>query len=169
MTTEELQGTTAPLGLSLRIGYAFIGLLAGNAVMDAYVLRGLPWALATSSTGVRLSDIVLGVFGVILLFGTFSLIGWLLVGVPVVLFLPIRLVRRLPWAAIFAIAAILGPVAFFPVFLLLFASPFMLDYPVAHSSVQHGWLAAYWLFAFLASIVGFPTYCWLVRRRLSHT
>ena len=169
MTPEEPQETTALLGLGRRTGYAFIGLLAGNAAIDAYIFRGVPWALFTSSLGVGLRDIVIGMAGVILLFGVFSLIGWLLVGLPVVLFLPLRVVRRLPWPAIFAIAAVVGPAAFFPVFLLLFASPFALSYPVPHASAQHGWHSQYWLFALLASIVGFPAYCWLVRRRLSRS
>lgn len=167
MIPEEPQGQTASLGWGLRIGYAFVGLLAGNAAMDAYLFRGVPWALFTRSVGVSLRDLVVGMAGVILLFGVFSLIGWLLVGVPVVLFLPLRFVTRLPWAALLAIAAVVGPAAFLPVFLLLFSSPSAAAYPVAHSSAQHGWLAEYWLFALLASIVGFPTYCWLVRRRLS--
>ena len=128
--------------------------------MAAYLDKGVPWVLLSPSLNHRLLDVLLGMLGSALIFGTFSFIGWTLVGVPVVFLVPLRIVNRLPWSAIIAIAALLGPAAFLPIFLILFHGQITADSFSLHRA------GGYWVLSCIASVVGFPTYCWLVRRRL---
>ena len=127
--------------------------------MAAYMDIGLLRALFNPGFNHRLLDVLMGMLGSAVLFGTYSLIGWALVGLPFVFLLPLRIVSRLPWSAIVAIAALLGPAAFLPIFLL-----FRDQTPAEILSPRGAGL--YWILSVIASVAGFPTYCWLVRRRL---
>jgi len=160
---SETQGVSVrPIGWGRRIVYAFIGLLAGNAAIIVYFLITNLWALLRLHplpSEPPASHILIGYAGLMLLYGTFSLIGWLVVGLPAVLLLPVRILNRLPWIMILPIAAAIGVGAFFPIYLLLNGGHFTSDaLPFRRSGM-------YWFLVVLASTAGFPTYCWLVRRR----
>jgi hypothetical protein len=143
------------VGWGRRLSYAFIGLVAGNAAMDAYLLTGYVRTFILSpALRSRIGDILIGTFWLFLLYGTFSLIAWLIVGLPFVFLLPLRAVRRLPWAVILLISGALGPAVFLPIMLLLFRN----------QGFRH--TGTLWLLSVIASVVGFSTYAWLVRRRL---
>jgi hypothetical protein len=150
----------SPIGWARRIAYAFIGLLAGNAAIVAYFLITAVWALLrfhALPSKPPASHILIGYAGLILIYGTFSFLGWLIVGLPVVVLLPVGMLNRLPWLVILLIAATIGVAAYFPIFLL-----FSGGHPTLDLFRREG---PYWLLALLASTVGFPTYCWLIRRR----
>ncbi len=111
MPAGEDSASDHPIGFGRRIGYAFIGLLAGNAAIAAYFLSTYLRALLQfhSSVAARpASQILIGYAGLMLLYGTFSLIGWLVVGLPAVVLLPLRMINRLPWLVILLIAAAIG-------------------------------------------------------------
>jgi hypothetical protein len=156
--------TVCRIGWARRLGYAFVGLLAGNAAIAAYFLSGYLWALLlnySSIAGHPARDLLIGFAGMELLYATFSLIGWLVVGLPAVFLVPVRILNRLPWLMIILMAAAIGVAAFFPIDLLLNGGHLSPD------SFRRERLD--WLLALLASIVGFPTYCWFVRRHLRLT
>jgi hypothetical protein len=150
------------VGWVRRIGYAFIGLLAGNAAIVAYFLITNLWGLVrvhSFPSEPPAWHTLVGYAGLILIYGTFSLLGWLVVGLPAVFLLPVRILNRLPWLVILLIAAAIGLAAFFPIYLLLNGGHLTPN----SFSFRSEWL--YWFLALLASMTGFPTYCWLVRRR----
>ena len=164
MIPEPQADPVRVVGWGRRIAYAFVGLLAGNAAIAGYFLIWNLWGLVRfhsfpSERPAR--DILIGVAagygGLILMYGTFSLIGWIVVGLPAVLLLPLRFPNRLPWLVILLIAAAIGVAAYFPIFLL-----FSGGHPTLDLLRREG---PYWLLALLASTIGFPTYCWLIRRR----
>ena len=53
--------------------------------------------------------------------GIFPVIGWIFVGVPIVIALPERLLSRVPWLGCTFIGATLGPLALLIILLVLFA------------------------------------------------
>ena len=70
--------------------------------------------------------------------------------------------RALNLLAILLIAAGMGLAAFLPIYLLFNGGHLTSDaLPFRRSGT-------YWFLALLASTAGFPTYCWLIRRRSSH-
>ena len=154
-----------PIGWARRIVYAFIGLLAGNAAIVGYSLITSLWApvrLHPFPSQPPVTHILIGYVGLILLYGPFLFLGWLVVGLPTVLLLPVRILNRLPWFAIPLIAAGMGLAAFLPIYLLFIGGHLTSDaLPFRRSGT-------YWFLALLASTAGFPTYCWLIRRRSSH-
>lgn len=167
MATAAHEGTGRPIGWGLRVGYAFLGLLIGNAAILVYFFSTWLPALIHPPNGWRVAAfaVLLGTLGLMSLYGTFSFIGWLLVGLPVVLLLPPRIIARLSWIAILAIAALLGPLAFLPIFLFLFPGQFTRIFTLSPSGQDSP--AQYWMIACVASVAGFTAYCWLVRRRFT--
>ncbi len=160
MIPEPQADPVRVVGWGRRIAYAFVGLLAGNAAIVLYLVAMNLWGLVRyqSFPFERMAGhILIGYAGLMLIYGSFSLIGWLVVGLPAVLLLPVRPLNRLPWLVILLIAAAIGAAAYFPIFLL-----FSGGHPTLDLLRREG---PYWLLAVLASTVGFPTYCRLVRRR----
>jgi hypothetical protein len=162
VTSEAEAVSVRTIGWGLRIGYAFLGLIAGNAAIAAYFFSGYFWALLlnySSIAGLPSRNILIGYAGMELIYGTFSFLGWLVVGLPIILLLPVRILNRLPWLAILLIAAAIGIAAFFPIYLLLNGGHLTSD------ALPFRRTGMYWFLALLASMAGFPTYCWLIRRR----
>lgn len=98
------------LGFERKIGYSFLGLLAGNLAMLAGLLfislfRDYPFLAKLRPAWYLTPEESLSTF---LLFGTFSLFGWIIVGLPVVLLLPAGVASRLHWSLAVLIGAILG-------------------------------------------------------------
>lgn len=122
-----------------RIAYSFLGLIAGDAVLLAL------FAIS------QLLDLFV-------LYGMFSLAGWVLVGIPVALAVPGRLVARLPWLLLFVIGAVLGPLALFLIFVLLNGRH------ISRLSFAH--TESLWPFSILIAAVAFFTYGLLIRREV---
>jgi len=91
-----------------RLLFAILGLLAGEA---ALLLLVLPQEFA------RLN--VLDLFSIVELYGGFSLAGWILVGLPIVLAVPAQVVTDMPWPLWLLIAVLSGPLALSLILLVL--------------------------------------------------
>ena len=106
-----------------RLLFAFIGLLAGDADLLLFLLLGA-WRtrafLLKAHVGIPAAQVpqALELF---FLYSLFSVLGWILVGVPFALAIPARLLSRLAWPFRFLLGAALGPLALLFIFLVLFA------------------------------------------------
>lgn len=82
-----------------RLAYAFIGLLGGDAALflfllqNAFRFRADLLALHMGEPA-RQIPIALEMF---VFYAPFSLVGWLLVGLPIAVFFPTRFITRLSW------------------------------------------------------------------------
>ena len=95
--------------------------MAGEAALFLFLLQN---ALRARSAMVRMGvgvpgGVIPGMLEHFYLFAIFSAIGWLLVGLPVAVFFPARLLARLSWPARLLAGAALGPIALFAIFVLL--------------------------------------------------
>jgi hypothetical protein len=156
----EAEEARIPIGFGRQLGYAFIGLLAGNAAIAAVFLSVYLAAFLHSRSFAAgwSASILLGYAGLLTLYGAFSLLGWVVVGLPAVFLIPLPLIRRLSWPLILLIAAVIGIAALFLIFFLLMHGHITSD---VFSFQRAG---VYWVFGLLASTVGFSAYCRLVRR-----
>lgn len=95
-------------------------------------------------------------------YAAFSVTGWILVGIPIALVFPARLVTRMAWPIRIVIGASLGPLALLVILLLIAAHQRTLStFSLAHSD------GILWSFSMLVSAVSFDVYAALLRRRLS--
>jgi hypothetical protein len=103
------------LGFERKIGYSFLGLLAGNAVVLAGLLfiaffRDYPFLAKLRHPFYLNPKQALFTF---LWFAIFSVVGWVIVGIPAVLLMPANLVSRLHWLLAVPIGAVLGVFALY--------------------------------------------------------
>ena len=138
----------------LRVGYSFLGLLAGDAALLILILLN---ALRTSLLlHGQLKAQCLTAVGSFIPITIVSFVGWLAVGAPAVLILtPTRILQASSWLLLF-LGAALGPVALFVIFLLLSRGM-----PTAETFSHTGFL---WACASLISTVAFAVHCALVRQ-----
>lgn len=144
-------------GFERKIGYSFVGLLAGDAVLLLYMLS------SAIKTSVWLRSIHMGepnrvipdALEMFRLYGITSMIGWVLVGLPCVLLLRANFVARLHWLFVAMIGAGLGPVAFVTV-------SYSITGRRAAGIFRDGEMI--WIISVLISAVAFAVYCALVRR-----
>jgi hypothetical protein len=104
-----------------RLAYAFVGLLAGNTILLLFLLQNairIRALLLASHMGKPALEIPLAL-QMSVLYASFSLAGWLLVGLPTALFVPVRSIMRLPWPVRLLVGAALGPFALLVIFVLL--------------------------------------------------
>lgn len=139
----------------LRVGYSFLGLLAGDAALLVLVVFN---ALRTSllQHG-RLMGLLLQMslewFSLVAIV---SIAGWMMVGVPAVLILSAnRIVKTARWQLLLA-GALLGPLALMIVFLLLSRGKV--------SSEIFTNTGLFWICASIISTIAFGVHCALVRR-----
>ncbi|MFZ0801304.1 MAG: hypothetical protein WAN70_03990 [Terriglobales bacterium] len=102
-----------------RLAYAFVALLAGDAVLFVVMLQfaireRADLLAAHMGEPARIIPLTLQWFAIN---AGFSLAGWALIAVPVVL-VPDRSIARLSWLSAIAVGALLGPIALFLVFAL---------------------------------------------------
>lgn len=144
-----------------RLLFAVIGLAAGNAVLlvllisDALRLR---FALLKAHMGEP--DLALPqAWGIFLLYGIFSVLGWILVGVPIALATPAHLLSRVAWPGRMLIGATLGPLA-------LLLIDVVLDAILGRNKFILVTTEGLWPFSILVSTVSFLVYAALLRKRL---
>jgi hypothetical protein len=128
-------------GLLRRLLFAAISLAAGNAALLLFML----------SSGLR--D-----WSVFLLYAIFSVLGWILVGIPIAVAFPAHLLSRVAWPFRLLIGAALGPLALLLVFLVLAriqGRPG--EFSLAHTEF-------YWLLSVIVSAISFLVYASLSRR-----
>jgi hypothetical protein len=140
------------VGFRRKIGYSFVGLLAGNLALLMYLLLTTrAWELKS-----------MGILEMFPFYVGFSILGWLVVGIPAVLLLRLKLVTRLHWLLVVVIGAALGALAQFLIFLVLGLRQ--------NLNLTGHWNEVWWYFALagLVSTVSFGVYCALVRRAIQH-
>ena len=142
-----------------RLAYAFVGLLAGDAVLLLFLLQNavrLRADLLALHMGEPAEQIpqMLQLF---VIYAFFSIVGWLLVGLPTALLFPARSIVRLPWPVRPLVGAALGPLALFLILVLLARSH--LDFP--RTFVGTRWL---WACSILISTIAFVLYVALLSK-----
>jgi hypothetical protein len=147
-----------------RLTYAFVGLLSGDAALVLYTLVNAFLVRATHlATHVGEPERVVSVaLQVVTLYVVCSLVGFLVVGIPVALLLPARFVARWPWLVTIAVGALLGPPALFAILVVLGGGSVHLS----SSFRETGLLFA---FSILVSTVSFGVYVALLRKQLRRT
>ena len=143
-----------------RLAYAFVGLVAGDAVLLLFLLQ--------NATRLRADLLVLHMgepgeqipqtLQLFVMYACFSFVGWLLVGLPAALLFSARSIARLPWPLRPLVGAALGPLALFLVLMLLAHGH--LDFP--RTFLGTGWL---WAFSMLVSTTAFLLYTGLLLRK----
>jgi|HubBroStandDraft_2_1064218.scaffolds.fasta_scaffold00867_10 hypothetical protein len=142
--------------------YAFVGLMGGNVALllillaDAFVLRSKLITLHMGRPGQQIA-LALQIF---LIYGFFSFVGWLLVALPIALFVPAETIVHLGFLWRLAIGVTTGPVALLLVFVV--ASRGRLD---LHGTFTNtGWLR---VLSIVMSSVAFCLYVALLRKARS--
>jgi hypothetical protein len=147
-----------------RLTYAFVGLLAGDIalvlylVLNAFVARATLLAAHVGEPERQVSvALQLGTIYVVC-----SLVGFLVVGVPVALLLSARSVARWSWLVTIVVGALLGPPALLVILVVLGGGSARLS----SSFRETGLLFA---FSMLVSTVSFGVYVALLRKHLRRT
>jgi hypothetical protein len=137
----------------LRVGYSYLGLLAGNvASLLLFLLNAFRASLLSHG---QLKAQCLAALGSFIPIAIVSIVGWLAIGIPAVLILSPQRALQSPLWLLLAIGALLGPVALFAIFLLL--SPGL---AAGETFTNTGLL---WACASLISTVAFAVHCALLR------
>jgi hypothetical protein len=143
-----------------RLAYAFVGLLAGDAMLLLYLLQNA-LRVRASLIAVHMGEpehqipFALDFFVVCAMF---SFVGWLFVGLPTALFFSARFMTRLPWALALVVGAILGPAALLVIFLLH-------DHGHIYLSSSFAQTVTPYAYSILVSAVSFGVYVALLRRQ----
>jgi hypothetical protein len=149
---RESMNTNLTVNPIRRLAYAFVGLLAGIAILllfllqNAFRVRAMLLA-AHMGEPARQISYALQVF---VLYAIFSFVGWVLVGLPTALAFPARSITRLSWPLRVVVGAALGPLALFAIFVLL-----------AHghiNSLSFTGTSVLWAYSILVSTVSFVVY-----------
>jgi len=148
------------VGSMKRLAYAFVGLLAGDAILLLYLLQNairLRADLLAMHMGEPARQIpqALEIFN---LYARLSFVGWLFVGLPIALLLPAHLIRRLQWPLRLLVGAALGPLALFLIFVLVSDTS---RAALAHGHMIPGMFtgtASLWPLSILVSTVAFVVY-----------
>lgn len=143
--------------LTKRLACALFGLLAGNAIPFVYFLWS---ALRVRAEILRLhmgepDRTVATNLEMFAFYAIFSFIGWMIIGIPVVLFFPARSVTRLSWPLRALVGAALGPLALLLIFILLGRGH------IDFSFIGTGFLLCY---SIVVSTVAFLVYAALLHR-----
>jgi hypothetical protein len=92
-------------------------------------------------------------------YAAFSVLGWFVIALPVVIFVDREPLRRLPWPVVIVSGAILGVISLTAILFLIF----LLQGRVIEFSFKGTGMT--WLFAVIVSTVAFVVYAALLRRR----
>jgi hypothetical protein len=154
--------TTGEVAAVQRLLFAAIGLTAGNAALLVFLLYSA-LRLRAALVNAHMGEPHLALpqaWWMFRMYGMFSVAGWILVGVPIALAFPTRLLSHLPWPVRTLIGITLGPLALLLIFVALFAIQGRLSaFSLAHTE-------SLWPFSVLVSTVSFLVYAALLRWRL---
>jgi hypothetical protein len=139
--------------------FAAIGLVAGNAALLIFLLCNalrLRSMLLSAHAGEPYGALTQA-WEIFLLYAMVSVFGWILVGVPIAVAIPARLLSRVAWPSRMFIGATLGPLALLLIFIVLFASQGRLSvFSLAHTE-------SLWPFSVLVSTISFLVYAALLQ------
>jgi len=156
-----------------RLAYAFLGLLAGDAILLLYLLQN---AIRNRAylLGIHMGEPALQIPQALQIFVPYarlSFVGWLFVGLPIALLLPAHFIRRSPWPLTLLLGAALGPLA---LFLILMLVP-----DASHSALAHGHMipgmftgtASLWPLSIVVSTIALAVYVALLHKEkgVEHT
>jgi hypothetical protein len=148
------------MGPFRRLLFAAIGLAAGNAALLLYLIYGAFSRAVLLKGHIGQSYLELPqTLEIFLIYGIFSVFGWILVGVPIALAFSARLLSRVAWPGRMLIGASLGPLALLLIFVVLFAIQ------GSHGAFSLAHTESLWPFSILVSTVSFLVYTALLRRR----
>jgi hypothetical protein len=154
------------LGFERKIGYSFVGLLAGNLV-SLILLLLVALVLHTNSFEHIRKVWSLGIGQAFVwswLVLIFSMIAWLVVGLPLVLLLRAEVIAGFHWMFAVLIGAIVGAFAMLLIFFAMNGGHLSIKSLFAPGAYQPFYLAA------LIAAIAFATYCKLVKVAMqSHT
>jgi hypothetical protein len=140
-----------------RLANALVGLLAGDAALLLYLLLNAFWARATllaahAGEPYAQAPVAIQLFT---LYAPFSLVGWLFIGVPIALLLPVRFVIRWPWPFVITLGGFLGPPAMLIILRML-----------GGGRIVFAGTGTLFIFSILVSTVSFAVYVALLRKQL---
>ena len=144
-----------------RLLFAAIGLAAGNAALLLFLIFNALRAhalLVQANIGQPDRELpqALEIF---LIYGIFSVLGWILVGIPIALAFSARLLSHVAWPGRMLIGATSGPLALLLILVVLFAMQ------GSHGAFSLAHTEGLWPFSVLVSTVSFLVYTALLRRR----
>lgn len=159
---KSMNRNLPPLSLTRRLAYSFVGLLAGDIVLLVFLLLNAlqvtAWLFAARmGEPTHMIPVTLQVF---VIYAIFSFVGWLFIGLPTVLLLPVRTITRLSWPLRLLVGAALGPLALLAIFVLLGHGH--VDFPASFTGT-----GALWDYSVVVSTVCFVVYAALLRKHLS--
>jgi hypothetical protein len=134
--------------------------MAGNAALLMFLLYGA-WRVRAALLKLHQGEPYVALpqaWEMFLIYAVFSSVGWILVGLPVALAFPARLISRIPWPACLLIGAILGPLALFLIFVVLAVSQGARTVSLDHTE-------GLWPLSIVVSTVSFFVYAALLRRK----
>jgi hypothetical protein len=149
------------MGLVRRLLFAGIGLVAGDpALLIVLLCNALRLRTVLLNAHIGAPNLALpNAMEIFPIYAIFSVIGWIFVGVPIVVALPERLLSRVPWLGCTLIGATLGPLALLIILLVLFAyQGRLIGFSLAHTE-------GLWHLSVIVSTVSFLVYTALLRRR----
>jgi len=155
------------IGFERKIGYSFLGLLAGNvASLVGLVLIGVLQHLEVFG-GIRQFWKINagGALGLSLAICIVSMLGWLVIGLPTVLLLRAEIAADFYWAVSALIGAVLGVLTM--VLLILAINQGHLDTAALRNPQEIGMNIVFFSSAALISGVAFAVYCSLIKRAMS--
>ena len=136
-----------------RLAYTLVGLLAGNVMLLFFLLRhALHATLFAGEPACLIGD----AFQSFVLYAAFSILGWVLIGLPTALIFPADFITRLSWPFALIVGAALGPPALLVIFMLFGRSH------VYFSNVAE--TAALFSYSILVSTIAFMVYLALLRK-----
>jgi hypothetical protein len=140
-----------------QIGYALVSLLASNIVLlillllNAMRIRSSLLAAHMGQPGQQIS-LTLQLSAI---YGSFSFLGWLMMGLPIALFVPADSVLRLPVLVRLIVGMVIGPFALFAIFVIL-------SHGQIHAPGTFRNTGFLWVLSVLMSAVTFLLYCVLL-------
>jgi len=154
------------IGWEQKIGYSFVGLMAGNvASLVGLLIIGVLQHL-DAFTGIRQFWKIDagGAVGLSLAICIVSMLGWLVIGLPTVLLLRAEIAADFYWAVSALIGAVLGLLTM--ILLILAINQGRLDTAALRNPEEIGMTIVLFSSAALISGVAFAVYCSLVKRAL---
>ncbi len=145
----------AQINPAKRLAYTFVGLVAGDVMLLFFLVRHALHATLFAGESARL---IADALQMSLLYAAFSILGWVLIGMPTALIFPAGFITRLWWPFALMVGAALGP----PV-LLLILIVIGRGHVYFRNFAETGTLFAY---SILVSTIAFVVYLALLRKDL---
>jgi len=136
-----------------RLAYTFVGLVAGDVMLLFFLVRHAVHATLFAGESARL---IADALQMSLLYAAFSILGWVLIGLPTALIFPAGFITRLSWPFALMVGAALGP----PVLLLILILMGR-EHVYFRNVAETGTLFAY---SILVSTIAFVVYLALLRK-----